>query len=809
MERTQLTIPVVALRGLTVLPQMIISFDISRKKSIAAVEKAMVGDQKILLVTQKRTEEMNPQAEDLYQMGTIAMVKQLVKLPGGVIRVMAEGEERAELLSLNADGSYLEGEAEIRATEEENLGQVEKEAMIRIVKEKLEEYGRVDQTAAREILPNLLAITELPELLNQTAVQFPWEYTVKQQVLDQVYLTGQYEQIVSILLTEIEVFQVKKEFQSKVKAAIDKNQKDYILREQMRIIREELGEDNPMSDADELKEKLASLKAGKEVKDRIAKEIERFKGMPGGSQDANVLRTYLETVLELPWDKVTRDNNDLCHAEEILNEDHYGLEKVKERVLEYLAVRILTKKGTSPIICLVGPPGTGKTSIARSVARALGKKYVRISLGGVHDEAEIRGHRKTYVGAMPGRIVEGLKQAGVKNPLMLLDEIDKVSSDYKGDTSSALLEVLDSEQNVKFRDHYVEIPVDLSEALFIATANTTQTIPGPLLDRMEVIEVSSYTENEKFHIGKNYLIPKQMERHGLTKKDLSVSGAALEKIIHNYTREAGVRNLERRIGDICRKAAREILEEQMREKSRQKTKSLKAAEIKTEKADKKAGKEKAGHEKTIRVTEKNLEKYLGREKIQFEDACETDQVGIVRGLAWTSVGGDTLEIEVNVMPGKGVLQLTGQMGDVMKESAQTALSYIRSAADQYGVKNSYFEKHDIHIHIPEGAVPKDGPSAGITMAAAMMSAVTNRLVSAKTAMTGEVTLRGRVLPIGGLKEKLLAARMAHIEKVLVPAKNRPDVEELSREITKGMEIVFVTSMEEVLREALLGTAEKK
>lgn len=792
MEHTQLTIPVVALRGLAVLPQMIISFDISRKKSIAAVEKAMVGDQKILLVTQKRTEEMNPQAEDLYQMGTVAMVKQLVKLPGGVIRVMAEGEERAELLSLNADGSYLEGEAEIRTTDEENLSQTEREAMLRIVKEKLEEYGHVDQTAAREILPNLLSLTELPELLNQIAVQFPWEFTVKQQVLDQVYLTAQYEQIVSILLTEIEVFQVKKEFQSKVKAAIDKNQKDYILREQMRIIREELGEDNPVSDADELKEKLASIKAGKEVKDRIAKEIERFKSMPGGSQDANVLRTYLETVLELPWDKVTRDNNDLRHAEEILNEDHYGLEKVKERVLEYLAVRILTKKGTSPIICLVGPPGTGKTSIARSVARALGKKYVRISLGGVRDEAEIRGHRKTYVGAMPGRIVEGLKQAGVKNPLMLLDEIDKVSSDYKGDTSSALLEVLDSEQNVKFRDHYVEIPVDLSEALFIATANTTQTIPGPLLDRMEVIEVSSYTENEKFHIGKNYLIPKQMERHGLTRKDLSISGAALEKMIHNYTREAGVRNLERRIGDICRKAAREILEAQM-----------------SGKADKKAGKKEGGQNRVIRITEKNLEKYLGREKIQFEDACEEDQVGIVRGLAWTSVGGDTLEIEVNVMPGKGVLQLTGQMGDIMKESAQTALSYVRSAADRFGVKNSYFEKHDIHIHIPEGAVPKDGPSAGITMAAAMMSAVTNRPASAKTAMTGEVTLRGRVLPIGGLKEKLLAARMAHMEKVLVPAKNRPDVEELSKEITKGMEIVFVTSMEEVLEEVLLKIADKK
>ena len=802
MERTQLTIPVVALRGLTVLPQMIISFDISRKKSIAAVEKAMVGDQKILLVTQKRTEEMNPQAEDLYQMGTIAMVKQLVKLPGGVIRVMAEGEERAELLSLNADGSYLEGEAEIRATEEENLGQVEKEAMIRIVKEKLEEYGRVDQTAAREILPNLLAITELPELLNQTAVQFPWEYTVKQQVLDQVYLTGQYEQIVSILLTEIEVFQVKKEFQSKVKAAIDKNQKDYILREQMRIIREELGEDNPMSDADELKEKLASLKAGKEVKDRIAKEIERFKGMPGGSQDANVLRTYLETVLELPWDKVTRDNNDLRHAEEILNEDHYGLEKVKERVLEYLAVRILTKKGTSPIICLVGPPGTGKTSIARSVARALGKKYVRISLGGVHDEAEIRGHRKTYVGAMPGRIVEGLKQAGVKNPLMLLDEIDKVSSDYKGDTSSALLEVLDSEQNVKFRDHYVEIPVDLSEALFIATANTTQTIPGPLLDRMEVIEVSSYTENEKFHIGKNYLIPKQMERHGLMKKDLSVSGAVLEKIIHNYTREAGVRNLERRIGDICRKAAREILEEQMREKSRQKTKSLKAAEIKTEKADKKAGKEKAGHEKTIRVTEKNLEKYLGREKIQFEDACETDQVGIVRGLAWTSVGGDTLEIEVNVMPGKGVLQLTGQMGDVMKESAQAAFSYVRSRSSRFGLKPDFHKEIDLHVHVPEGATPKDGPSAGITLAASMVSALLGIPVRNDVAMTGEITLRGRVLPIGGLREKLLAARRAGMKTVIMPADNERDLKEVPEEILKSLHLVFVRDVDEVLPVAL-------
>lgn len=801
MENKRLNMPVVALRGLTVLPQMIISFDISRKKSIAAVEKAMVGDQKVFLVTQKRTEEMNPGAADLYRMGTISTIKQLVRLPGGVIRVMAEGESRAELTELDEDGAYLEGEAEIRETDGEGLGPVECEAMLRIVKEKLEEYGRMNQSAAREALPNLLAITELPELLNQIAVQFPWEFTSKQQVLEQVYVSGQYETVMSILMTEIEVFRVKKEFQGKVKAAIDKNQKDYILREQLRVIREELGEDNPISDADELKEKLDSIKAGKEIKERIAKEIERFKGMPGGSQDANVLRTYLETVLELPWDRVTRDNNDLRHAEEILNEDHYGLEKVKERVLEYLAVRILTKKGTSPILCLVGPPGTGKTSIARSVARALGKKYVRISLGGVHDEAEIRGHRKTYVGAMPGRIVEGLKQAGVKNPLMLLDEIDKVSSDYKGDTSSALLEVLDSEQNVKFRDHYVELPIDLSEVLFIATANTTQTIPGPLLDRMELIEVNSYTENEKFHIGKNYLIRKQMERHGLTKEQLSISGPALERIIHNYTREAGVRNLERRIGDICRKAAREILEDRMA--------GTKDGGKGEPKAGQKAGKGAGKREKLIRVTEKNLEKYLGREKIQFEDANEEDQVGIVRGLAWTSVGGDTLEIEVNVMPGKGALQLTGQMGGVMKESAQTALSYVRSVAEGYGVKHNYFDKHDIHIHIPEGAVPKDGPSAGITMATAMMSAVTGRLVSAKTAMTGEVTLRGRVLPIGGLKEKLLAARMAHMEKVLVPVKNRPDVEELSKEITKGMDIVFVKTMDEVLKEAFTEALDKE
>lgn len=771
MEDKKMRLPAIALRGLTVLPQMTINFDIIRGKSIAAVEKAMVGDQKVLLITQVKPEEMNPDMEDLFHIGTVGFVKQLVKMPGGMVRVTVEGLEKAELLELDNTGSTLTATAELLGDMEDDLNVIEKEAMLRIVKEKLEEYGKLNQTAGKDFLLSLTSASGLEEILHQLAVQFPWDFEARQRILECTYLSSMYETVLQLLLTETEVYRVKKEFQTKVKAAIDKNQKDYILREQMRVIREELGEDNPISDADELKKQLKSIKADKEIKDRILKEINRFKGMPSGSQDANVLRTYLETVLELPWNKVTKDNSDLKFAEQVLEEDHYGLTQVKERVLEYLAVRILTKKGTSPIICLVGPPGTGKTSIARSVARALGKKYVRISLGGVHDEAEIRGHRKTYVGAMPGRIVEGIKLAGVSNPLMLLDEIDKVSSDYKGDTSSALLEVLDSEQNIHFRDHYIELPINLSEVLFIATANTTQTIPGPLLDRMELIEVNSYTENEKFHIGKNYLIRKQMEKNGLTRSQLTITNPALEKIIHNYTREAGVRNLERRIGDICRKAARELLEQD---------------------------------KKSIRITDKNLEKYLGREKVLYEDANDEDQVGIVRGLAWTSVGGDTLQIEVNVMPGKGNLQMTGQLGDVMKESAQTALTWVRSVASvKYRVPEDYFETHDIHIHIPEGAVPKDGPSAGITMATAMLSAVTERLVSAKTAMTGEITLRGHVLMIGGLKEKLLAAKMAHIEKVLVPDKNRPDVEELSKEITKGMDIVYVKEMEDVIREAFV------
>lgn len=770
MEDKKITMPAVALRGLTILPGMVQHFDISREKSIRAIETAMMGNQKVYLVTQRHPEQETPAVADLYQMGTISQIKQLVKMPGGIIRVMVEGEKRAALLTLFEEGPYLEAEVEEAPMQEEQLTDTVKEAMSRIVKEKLEEFGNANPKAVKDFIRSLLVITDLEQLLTQTANEFPWDFAVKQEMLECDYWSHLYDRIVYYLMRELEILMIKRDYQGKVKEHIDKNQRDYILREELKVIREELGDDSGTEDADGYMEQLEKLNADKETKEKIKKEIQRFKGMPGGSQEANVLRTYIETVLEMPWKKVSRDNQDIVHAKGILEEDHYGLEKVKDRVLEFLAVRALTKKGTSPILCLVGPPGTGKTSIARSVARALGKKYVRISLGGIHDEAEIRGHRKTYVGAMPGRIADAMRQAGVSNPLMLLDEIDKVSADYRGDVSSALLEVLDGEQNVKFRDHYLEIPLDLSGVLFIATANDASTIPRPLLDRMEVIEVSSYTENEKFHIAKKYLIPKQLERNGLTEEMLSFSDKALEKIIHNYTREAGVRNLERRIGEICRKAAREFLEKK---------------------------------KKTVHITEGNLQKYLGKEKITFENANEEDEVGIVRGLAWTSVGGDTLQIEVNVMPGDGKLQMTGQMGDVMKESAQIALTYVRSVADRYGVESRYFKEHDLHLHIPEGAVPKDGPSAGITMATAMLSAVTGKKVCASVAMTGEITLRGRVLPIGGLKEKTLAARMAHMKKVLVPDKNRPDMAEISKEITKGMEIVFVKTMDDVVREVFV------
>lgn len=762
-------IPVVALRGLTVLPKMLMHFDVSRKKSIAAVERAMIQDQKIFIVSQKDEATADPDENDLYRMGTVGTIKQLLKLPENIIRVLVEGMERAELVELVGESPFLEAEVELAPYTEDVISPVEAEAMARCLKENIEHYAKLTPSFGEAGAKQLLAIASLEELMDQTMIRIPISPASRQELLNLDSTYARYHVLNGLLNNEIDIILMKQDIQGRVKSRIDKNQKEYILREQIKVLREELGEDDS-SDADLFEKQLKKLKAPAEVKAKIAKEIRRFRMMPSGSQEGTVSRTYIETLLELPWQKVSKESKDIVKAERVLHEDHYGMEKIKERILEYLAVRALTGKGEGSILCLVGPPGTGKTSIARSVARALDKQYVRICLGGVRDEAEIRGHRRTYIGAMPGRIAAGMKQAGVANPLMLLDEIDKVSKDYKGDTSSALLEVLDSEQNSMFRDHYVELPIDLSQVLFIATANSTETIPGPLLDRMEIIEVTSYTENEKYHIATEYLVSKQLAKNGLTPEQLTISEKAMRKIIHNYTREAGVRNLERRIGDICRKTAREILEN------------------------------KRDH---VKLIESDLEKYLGKERISFTAANEEDQVGIVRGLAWTSVGGDTLQIEVNIMPGEGKLQLTGKLGEVMKESAQTGISYIRSVGAEYKIESDFFEKHDIHIHIPEGAVPKDGPSAGITMATGVLSAITGRKVKADLAMTGEITLRGRVLTIGGLKEKLLAAKMAGIHLVLVPEKNRPDVEELSSEITGGLDIVYVTSMEEVIRRSFV------
>lgn len=762
--------PAVALRGIVILPEMVSHFDVSRKKSIKAVEAAMRMNGRIFLVTQKDMNTEDPLEDDLYRVGVIAEIKQIIKLQNDIVRVIVEGKNRAELAYFIENREHLQAQTVLSQNAEEHLPEDVEEAMLRSLQEALLEYCTVNPKVGKELRKQIEALGGLDSFLNIVSGSLPLSYQRRQKLLEAVSLQDRYELMMEILLNETNVMQIKNDLQSKVKARVDKNQKDYILREQMKVIREELGEDNTSSDIEQFEETLKKLDADQPVKDRIAKEINRFKNVAASPSESSVVRSYIETLLELPWNKKSEDNTDLQNAKKVLDDDHYGLEKVKDRMLEFLAVRNLTSRGDSPIICLVGPPGTGKTSIARSVAKALNKEYVRICLGGVRDEAEIRGHRRTYVGAMPGRIIQGIKNAGVKNPLMLLDELDKMSSDYKGDPASAMLEVLDGEQNSKFMDHYVDIPVDLSEVLFIATANDVHTIPRPLLDRMELIEVTSYTENEKMHIAKEHLIEKQKEMNGILPQQLVIDDDALGHIIRGYTKEAGVRNLERKIGEICRKAAREIYE---------------------------------GKSDTVRIENGCLENYLGKERYTVDRINEKDEIGIVRGLAWTSVGGDTLQIEVNVMPGKGEFCLTGQLGDVMKESAQAGISYIRSVSGEYGIDGEFFAKNDIHIHIPEGAVPKDGPSAGITMATAMLSAITKRRVRADVAMTGEITLRGRVLPIGGLKEKLLAAKTAGIQTVCVPEKNIPDVEEIADEIKDGLEIRFVSSMEQVLEIALL------
>ena len=768
-------IPVVALRGMTLLPGTMVHFEVKRKKSINAVNEAMAGDQILFLVTQKDPDNMEPEEKDLYPVGVIANIKQLMKMPQDILRVVVETRECAYLGKVVEEYGCLYSEPQEFTMDKDGYDKYMLQGMSRVIKDMISKYSYYNPRFSKETVDDLMNIEDVYTLIIQTTNSVPMDYLVKQELISSDSLLGQYEILVGWLRDETEIITVTQDLKAKVKAAVDKNQRDYVMREQIKVLRKELGDDTTGSDADTFEEEVTKLQAADTVKDKIRKEINRYRNIGSNNSEGNVVRGYIESLLELPWDKMSEDNNDISNARKVLDEDHYGLEKIKERIIEFLAVRAFSDKAEqSTIICLVGPPGTGKTSIAKSVARALNKNYQRICLGGVKDEAEIRGHRKTYVGAMPGRVIKALQSAKVKNPLILLDEIDKMASAYKGDPASALLEVLDSEQNSHFVDHYIEIPVDLSEAMFIATANSVDTIPRPLLDRMEVIEVSGYTQNEKMHIAREHLVVKQIKKHGLTRKQFGINDEALSVLISGYTREAGVRTLERNIASLCRKAVTELVE---------------------------------GNRKSVRINEKNLKKYLGRIKYLPDVKNETDQVGIVRGLAWTSVGGDTLEIEVNSMPGKGEVNLTGKLGDVMKESAMTALSFVRSIAPDYKVDKKFFEKNDLHIHVPEGAVPKDGPSAGVTIATAILSAATNTPVRADVAMTGEITLRGRVLPIGGLKEKLLAAKNAGINTVFVPCKNKPDVEEISQEITEGIDIIFVDNETEIISKAFTGASD--
>lgn len=769
MRQETMVMPMVALRDIAVLPGMLLHFDVNRRASVLAIEQAMKSDQQIFTVMQKDSSVNDPKQEDLYSIGCIAKIKQIIKLPGNLIRVLATGERRGELDYLVSVSPYFSAQVTIADAElSDECENVPKKAYLHTLRELTEMIQNENPKASKDVTAQLLAIPDLDFLMEQAMVLLPLDPKKRQMLFEAAGFKQRYEMLLATLSEELEELRIRKDLQSKVKAKVDHNQKEYVLREQMKVIREELGE---TGEADEFMQKLETLSVTEETKKAIAKEIDRYQRVSGSSSESAVARTYVETLLEMPWEKKSEESVELQKAAEILDRDHYGLQKIKERILQYLAVRKRTGKANGTILCLIGPPGTGKTSIARSVAEALGKEYVRVCLGGVRDEAEIRGHRRTYIGAMPGRIAAGIKSAGVKNPLMLLDEIDKLSTDYKGDPSSALLEVLDPEQNAHFVDHYIDLPMDLSEVLFIATANSADTIPAPLWDRMEAIELSGYTENEKFFIAKNHLWNKELSKNGLKSKELKITDGAIKTVISDYTREAGVRKLEQSLGEICRKAVWKLDTEE--------------------------------ETKTLRVTDKNLAEFLGKKKYRKEKTEKKPQIGFVCGLAWTKVGGTILEMEVNAVPDeKGGMSSTGQLGEVMAESVELAYTYVKSVC-KGKTEREFLLKNHLHLHAPEGAVPKDGPSAGITIATAIYSVVTHTPVRSDIAMTGEISLRGKVLPIGGLKEKLLAAKQAGAKTVLVPEKNRPDVEEMEAEITDGLRVVFVSEMKEVLAEALV------